>query len=92
MIPGETTEPEANVAKDYGPVLDREACTLRRKPPCEEHTNAPGRSTGERLSSAMTLTLIMANGFRADHQSRMAAPKVLPITARRVGIPCCFQP
>jgi hypothetical protein len=49
------TQPEGNAAKDHDPVLDRGACTVRRKPPCDEYTNAPGRSTGEPLSSAMTL-------------------------------------
>jgi hypothetical protein len=33
MIKGESTELEGNVAKDYDPVPDKEACTVMRKPP-----------------------------------------------------------
>jgi hypothetical protein len=44
MTKGVTAEPEGNDAKDYDPVLDREACTVRRKPPCDEDRNAPAEA------------------------------------------------
>jgi hypothetical protein len=85
------------VAKDHDPVVDGLASILARKPPCEDHTDAPwpggpGGSTNKHRSS--TLTPLDDHGGR--HRSGpplthgpwpMSETQAIPILLTRLRIP-----
>jgi hypothetical protein len=59
---------------------------------CEEHTNAPGRSTGKRRCSAMTPTDTTDGRPPGRPPVPEGGTMLSPVPVRRVGVPCCFQP